>query len=152
MRRLFYVLMALALITACSKKETAAPPAAATIIGKWTLVGDTTKLYTDGILAITSATADNGAYVQFNSNFTGVEYLPGGPNKYSDKFKYQINGGNTIVEYRVADTIQQEPFPADTLVQVIKSNTLSKLQLALTSVSLANGVTDSVVETSYYTK
>ena len=84
--KLLLVLVAITFIVAC-KKSGSSP--SSPIVGKWTIVSDTIRLYQGGSLSDVSPDSLIGTnFIQFNSNGTGSET----ESDISSTFKWSISG------------------------------------------------------------
>jgi|GEM_PF-1147532 len=143
-----YFLLALAVIgiTACSKKNDTKPSSA--IVGKWHLVADTTKNYTNGSLTETDVEPITDAdYAQFNTDGSGVT-----ANSSSiTNFTYTISGNTLIIKTAAQN---QNGVHIDALTENYAIKKLSSSQLFLFSDDTENdsGTTYRMTEASYFTK
>ena len=111
--KLLLVLVAITFIVAC-KKSGSSP--SSPIVGKWTIVSDTIRLYQGGSLSDVSPDSLIGTnFIQFNSNGTGSET----ESDISSTFKWSISG-STLTVINDAQTIEGIQVPSTTTTAAIK--------------------------------
>jgi len=136
-------------IASCSKKDSNSP--SSTIVGKWSIASDTTKIYnTQGTLLETDVNTDIQPtdYVQFNSNGTGGEQEYG----FNVTFTYTATATNLHLVYKSSDvqggTTITNPIQ-DVTIKHLDAHSLYTIE---TESDTENNVTYVTKESTHFTK
>ena len=120
MNKILLILFGVLFVLGCSKKNNPSPQA--TIVGKWAIQGDTSRLYLAGVLNSTYISVGiNSPYYQFNADGTGTykQSLP--PPDFITTFTYTISNGSITL------TFPPKPVPPNYSFQTINKFKIEKL-------------------------
>jgi len=144
--KLLVLAIAVTAITACSKKNDSKPSSA--IVGKWTVISDTTKNYTNGTLTETDVEPEsNNNFAQFNADGSGTISDSGSVTK----FNYTISGSTLTIKVP-AQTIDGVTVEATSENYAIKTLTSSQLYLFSDDSETDAGVVYRMTEATHFTK
>jgi hypothetical protein len=127
------LITALTAITACSKSNSGTPthPAPSLLVGKWTIVSDTIRLYSGDTLKQTQATPGltPADYTLFNADGSGSTAEDG----FTDNFTYKFSG-STLTINTPAQIIESVQEPAGTEIADVKTLTAGTLHIYTTGI------------------
>jgi hypothetical protein len=154
MKKILFIILAVALFYGCSKKDSGSK-SATTIVGKWYFYKDTVTEYNGATVASQIINGINtGSWVQFNANGNGSEHDPGNATDtttLSANFTYAVSGNNLTLNYpqtTIDGTVQAPYSQSATIHSVTSSNLVIYFDQSFTS----NGITFRQVERDYLNK
>jgi len=143
--KLLLIVAAITFIAAC-KKSGSSP--SNPIVGKWTVVSDTARIYQGGTLSQVLPDSLIGTnFILFNSNGTGSET----ESDVSSTFKWSVSG-STLTVISDAQTIEGIQVPSTTTTSVIKTLTAHTLYFYISETAIIDNVSVPETDAVHLTK